>query len=291
MSETRVAVVGAGKMGALHARVFAAAARLVGVVDVDAGRAERVARAHDAPVLRGLDEAIERAELVVIATPTSLHFEQARRAVAAGRAVLVEKPLAAAAALASALAAAACAAPLLVGHSERFDPVVRALAARSRDEEILAVRTRRTAAAPNEDLCVNLAVHDIDLAALLARAPVELVTASGGADEAEIVLRAAGAQARASVARGVARRVRAIRLDTSRATYEGDLVARRLARQGAPVPLDDDEPLALQARAALAAMRGEPSPIAQGVDGLRAVEIAELAAAHLSERVGVSAAE
>ena len=43
---TRVAVVGAGKMGAHHARVFARCAQLTGVHDLDADRAEHVARTY-----------------------------------------------------------------------------------------------------------------------------------------------------------------------------------------------------------------------------------------------------
>ena len=56
----RVVVVGAGKMGAHHARVFAAEKTLAGVLDVDREAAERVARAFGADTLRTLDEAVER---------------------------------------------------------------------------------------------------------------------------------------------------------------------------------------------------------------------------------------
>ena len=304
----RVAVVGAGKMGAHHARVFSRAdgAELAGVLDVDRSAAERVARDHGGAVFSSLDEALARADLVVLATPTALHAAQATRAIEAGRSVLVEKPLAATAAEARALCEAARRARvrLFVGHSERFNAVVRALAADTANDRVLAIATRRTAAAPVENLCTNLAVHDIDLAALLARAKAELVSASGSADEAELVLRAGAATARARVARGVQRRVRAIRIETSRAIYEGDLVACTLSRDGAPLALEPllrarrpacggsaDEPLALQAAAALAATRGEPSAIAVGQDGLRAVAIAERAAAALVDHPGISAAE
>jgi len=284
-------------MGTLHARVFAAAAgaRLEGVLDVDREAAARVARAYGARALGTFAEAVERADLVVVATPTPLHFAHAELAIAAGRVVLVEKPLAASAAKANALcdAARAHGVPLLVGHSERFNPVVRALVRETRDAEVTRVLTRRTAARSleREDLCVNLAVHDIDIVALLARSPAALVGASGGADDAEIVLRAGSTHAWARVARGVAPRVRAIRVEASRASWEGDLAARSLLRDGAPVALDDLEPLALQASAALRACAGEPSAVAFGVDGARAVEVAERAAAQLADRARVSAAE
>ena len=288
MSATRVVVVGAGKMGAHHARVFAVTpgAELCGVLDVDRSLAERVARERGAPALRTFDEALERADLVVLATPTSLHFSQAMRAIDAGRSVLVEKPIAAGAAEAAALceAAEARGVALLVGHSERFNAVIRALARETASDRVLSIETRRTAAAPAEELCTNLAVHDIDLVALLARAPAELVASSGTADEAEILLRAGDSEARSHVARGVTRRIRSIRLRTDRATYEGDLVLGRLDRSDPNdlPPLDGREPLALQAEAAIRAILGDSTGIARGRDGLSAVAVAERASAILA---------
>ncbi len=290
----RVAVVGAGKMGAHHARVFACAegATLAGVLDVDAHAAESVAQRHGALVLRSLDEAIERADLVVVATPTHLHFAQARRVLAAGRAALVEKPLAPRADDARALCEVAreTGARLFVGHSERFNAVVRAIVRDSAESEIVHVTTRRTAGAPTEEVCVNLAVHDIDLVALLARASVDLVSASGDCDAAELTLRAGATSARASVARRALERVRTLVVRASRGTYAGDLLAGHLERDGAPMTLDSREPLALQAESAIRAMRGEPSPVATGEAGALAVAVAERAASTLAD-LRVSAAE
>jgi len=291
---TRVVVVGAGKMGAHHARVFSRArgATLAGVLDVDVRAAEKVARDHGAPALRTLDDAIERADLVVIATPTSLHFTQARRALVAGRAVLVEKPIAASAADARALCDVAreSRSPLFVGHSERFNAVVRALFEHTARESVTHIETRRMAFAPAEELCVNLAVHDIDLVALLSRAPASLVTATGGADAAELVLRAGDADARAGVERRSATRARTIVVRTTDATFRGDMLAGSLERDGASLDVLGGEPLALQAESVLAALRGEPTLVATADAGADAVAVAERAASSLSDQ-RVTAAE
>jgi predicted dehydrogenase len=294
MTSTRVVVIGAGKMGAHHARVFSRAkgATLAGVLDVDAHAAEKVARDCGATPLRTLDEAIERADLVVIATPTALHFAQARRALSAGRAVLVEKPLAASAADARALgdAARASGAALFVGHSERFNAVVRALVQYTKGETVTRIETRRMAFAPAEELCVNLAVHDIDLVALLSRAPVSLVSATGGAEAAELALRAGDASALAWVERRSSNRARTIVVRTTSAVFRGDMLAGSLERDGIPVAVDALEPLALQAESTLAAVRGEVVLVATAVEGAEAVEVAERAASSLSDQ-RVSAAE
>jgi predicted dehydrogenase len=288
---TRVVVVGAGKMGAHHARVFSRAtgATLAGVLDVDAHAAEKVARDHGAPVLRTFDEAIEHADLVVIATPTSLHFAQARRALAAGRAVLVEKPIASSSAEARALCDAG-GAKLFVGHSERFNAVVRALVAQTAGQDVTRIETRRMAFAPAEELCVNLAVHDIDLVALLARSIVSLASATGGADAAELGLRAGGATALACVERRAATRGRTIVVRTTTGTFRGDMLAGSLERDGVAVPVDGLEPLALQAESTLAALAGEPALVATAVEGANAVTVAERAASSLADQ-RVNAAE
>jgi predicted dehydrogenase len=291
---TRVVVVGAGKMGAHHARVFSRArgATLAGVLDVDSRAAEAVAQDHGAPVLRTLDEAIDLADLVIVATPTALHFAHARRALAAGRAVLVEKPLAASAADARALCdvARASGSTLLAGHSERFNAVVRALVEHTAHETVTHVETRRAAFAPAEELCVNLAVHDIDLVALLARAPVSLASATGGAEAAELALRAGDVTGLAWVERRAAIRARSIVVRTTRATFRGDMLAGLLERDGIALAVDALEPLALQAESTLAALAGEPALVATAVEGADAVSVAERAASSLADQ-RVNAAE
>jgi len=268
-SAPRVVVVGAGKMGAHHARVFGAR----GVFDVDAEAAERVARASGASALRSIDEAIERAELVVVASPTALHFDHARRALEARRHVLVEKPIASTSREARALCeiARANGVRLFVGHSERFNAAVRALREACARETIMSIATHRSAAAESGDVCLNLGVHDIDLVALLARAPAAFESANGDLDDVEIALVAGAARATVRVSRS-AQKVRSIRVQTTRDRFEANLLEPS-------VP----EPLALQAIAVQGAIEGLESAVATGEDGLRAVAVAEAASARITE--------
>ncbi len=284
MSALRVVVVGAGKMGAHHARVFAVTpgAKLEAVCDVDASRAARVAAAHGAGMARTIDEAIERADLVVIATPTTMHFAHACAALVKGRYVLVEKPLCTDAAEARTLGAIARAngTEIFIGHSERFNPVVRAIARDIAGDAVLRFATRRTSdAARGEDLCLNLAVHDIDLAALFCGPRVDLRSASGDGEGAEILLDANGALARLSVARS-SRRVRTIDVQTARFSYAGNLDTHQAWRDVTNLSVDRAEPLALQALATVKAIsRSDPngSPVARVADGERAVSMARKA--------------
>jgi myo-inositol 2-dehydrogenase / D-chiro-inositol 1-dehydrogenase len=90
----RVAVVGAGTMGGLHAELLGAmdgVDELV-IVDPDASRADEVARRAGGRVLT-FDDALAEADALVIATPPHLHFDQVSAALDAGLHVLCEKPL------------------------------------------------------------------------------------------------------------------------------------------------------------------------------------------------------
>jgi predicted dehydrogenase len=241
-------------------------------------------------VLHTEAEAIERADLVVLATPTPLHFAQCKRALSAGCHVLVEKPLAEDAAEARTLCDLARDrnVRLVVGHSERFNPVVRALARALKDETILRIATRRTAAtASREDVCLNLAVHDIDLVAFLSRESVEVDAAWGTPSESLVSLRAGAVSATVSVGRTNVS-VRTLEVKTHEASYVGDLLAPRLSRDGVIVELEHSEPLALQAEETLASLADVATTIASGDDGARAVALATRAA-QLRRRASVEA--
>ena len=82
-----IAVIGAGRIGRIHARNIAAhaEARLAGVADVDAAAAATLAGACGVGAV-SLDEAFG-ADAVLIASPTPTHAEYIERAAAAGRAI------------------------------------------------------------------------------------------------------------------------------------------------------------------------------------------------------------
>ena len=96
---TRIAVIGAGLMGADHARIVAEelpGAVLQVVCDRDAARARSVADAHGAADAAGDPEAvIARSDIdaVIVASPDFTHAPLSKACIAAGKRVLCEKPL------------------------------------------------------------------------------------------------------------------------------------------------------------------------------------------------------
>ena len=128
----RCGVVGVGRMGRHHARVYTElpGATLVGVVDADEERRSAVADRHGCPAFESVDQLLAAGvEAVSIAVPTAHHLTVATPLLESHVACLIEKPLAGTVAEARSIAdlAAKTGAVLQVGHIERYNPAVRAL--------------------------------------------------------------------------------------------------------------------------------------------------------------------
>jgi predicted dehydrogenase len=129
----RVTVVGCGQIADAHVREARRAGAIVAAVcDLSPHLAEQAAARLGVPAwFSDLEAMLERTRpgIVHVTTPPATHLGVARRALAAGAHVYVEKPLTVDAAEADALAAAAQAADRLVcvGHNLVFDPAVRRL--------------------------------------------------------------------------------------------------------------------------------------------------------------------
>src|SRR5256886_10478161 len=185
MKKIKVGVIGVGSLGQHHARVFAelAGARLVGVADVDRARAIAIAGRHGCRAVTDYRELLPDVEAVSVVTPTLLHHVIARACLAAGRHVLVEKPLAATVAEARDLVAAAAdrGVTLQVGHIERFNAAFRAT--RGAIKEPTLIECRRSAPftprVADVDVVLDLMVQDSDLVLGLISAPVREIQASG----------------------------------------------------------------------------------------------------------------
>ena len=174
-----VAVVGLGAIGAAHVEAVqkATSTRLAAVVDVDAARANEVAaRTGSAPFGSIADMlANSDVDLVIIATPDALHVDAVREVAAAGKHILLEKPIATTVADARAILAAVRAAPITfsVAHCLRFDPKYVELHQRIRGGELgdlATVYARRQNQVGVVDRLggrvsslLFLGVHDIDI--------------------------------------------------------------------------------------------------------------------------------
>jgi len=188
----RIAICGAGLIGARHVEQAVDQARLCAIVDPSDAAAE-LARSHGVPYFADLQACLEREKPdgVVIATPNHLHADQAILCLERDTPVLIEKPIADSLENAERIVEAQTrtGVPVLIGHHRRHNPIIkRAKAIIEAGElgDIVAVtgqfwlykpddyfnaewRTKRGAG----PLLIN-SIHDIDLMRHLCGEVVEL---------------------------------------------------------------------------------------------------------------------
>jgi predicted dehydrogenase len=175
----RCAVVGVGRMGAHHARIYSQMddVDFVGVVDQDKDRANDIVEEWGGKAFATVEELIGDGELprvdaVTIATPTIYHLEAAQPLLEQGIGCLIEKPLAPTAEVAQAIAAAAeeGSAVLQVGHVVRYDPVMRAVASIENLEPRFIEMVRispMTFRSTDVGVVLDMMIHDLDLLTML----------------------------------------------------------------------------------------------------------------------------
>lgn len=214
---THIAVCGAGAFGSNHIRIYRELAaggspvHLAAIVDPDEKRARAAVQAVPPaaksassssarqgstfrepppavfPSIEALLDAIARGQLRIdaasVCTPTSAHHGTAAQLLAAGIHVLVEKPITSTLAEADSLLALAAqhGRILQVGHLERFNPAVRALAPLLRGPMFFEAH-RLSVFSPRSldvDVVLDLMIHDLDIVLYLTQSPVAHVQAVG----------------------------------------------------------------------------------------------------------------
>ncbi len=185
MDKVRTAIIGAGKMGQLHARVYSElpASQLVAVVDSDKEKAHQLAKKYRCEAFENCASLIGKVDAVTIATPTIAHLEIAKLFIENGVAVMIEKPLAADSAQGMQIVELAkkynCIAA--VGHSERCNPVVQAMKRLAIEPKFIEAIRVSPYPFRSTDISVvlDVMIHDIDIVLSMAASKVKKVDAVG----------------------------------------------------------------------------------------------------------------
>lgn len=241
------AILGAGRIGQVHARAVAGTpgAKLVAIADPVAAAAQSVQAAYGCDI-RTIDaiEASADVDAVVICTPTDTHADLIERFCKAGKAVFCEKPVdLSLSRVAECLKVVdATKGKLMVGFNRRFDPDFMAVkaaidAGRVGEVEMVTITSRDPGAPPAEyitrsgGIFRDMTIHDFDMARWLLGEEVDSVFASasvltdkkigelGDFDSANVILRTASGK-------------QAIITNTRRATYGYDQRIEVLGSKG-----------------------------------------------------------
>jgi predicted dehydrogenase len=180
-----VGVIGTGRMGRLHARVYSQMpqVKLVGVYDVNPESAQEAAEKYDTRAIADLDELLSQVSAVTIATPTITHLEMARACLARKVPCLIEKPLAKDSHEARQIVELAREHNTLVqvGHIERFNPAVRAVDRLKMVPRFIEVTriSPLTFRSIDVGVVLDMMIHDIDIVLKLSASNVSRVDAIG----------------------------------------------------------------------------------------------------------------
>ncbi|MGB8226524.1 MAG: Gfo/Idh/MocA family oxidoreductase [Sedimentisphaerales bacterium] len=185
MNKIRTAVVGAGKMGQIHAKVLSKLPQssLVAIVDNQPEKAKKLAKEYKCAAFADAKELLGKVDAVTISAPTKSHLELAELFISNNIPILIEKPLAASAADGEKIVALAEKnnTVVAVGHSERCNPVVQAMKRLKIEPKFIeAVRISPYPFRSTDiGVVLDVMIHDIDIILALAQSPVKKVEAVG----------------------------------------------------------------------------------------------------------------
>jgi predicted dehydrogenase len=308
--DVRVGVIGAGALGYHHVRILrdVPGAKLIGFFEARADRATAVANELGVQAYDRLEDLLDAVDAATVVVPTPAHYEVGRAALARGKHLLIEKPIAATLAEADELLtiAAKMGAVVQTGHVERFNRAIRAALphvekARFIESDRLAPFNPRGA---DVAVVLDLMIHDIDLVRTLVGSHIRDVSAVGVqvltpfVDIANARLRFEdGAVANITASRVSRERMRKVRIFQESGYLSLDLAAGegeffRLRRdvdfaelaKGAqaieafvervPLTAPEGEPLRLEFESFLEAVRGTSPVTVSGEDGREALAVA-----------------
>ena len=295
-----VAVIGVGEHGRKHAQQFlgVVGARLAGVYDLRAERAQAVAAELGVRAFESLEETLGSVAAVSVVIPTTDHAAIARQAFDRGVDVLLEKPITRTLQEADDLITCAAAGGriLQVGHLERFNPGVVAAKAVTRTPLFFEIH-RLGVFSPRSldvDVVFDLMIHDLDLILWMVDAPVRDVRAVGLpvlSDKVDI------ANARVEFDNGTVANLTASRVSTERVRKfryfqpseyvsidftRRDVLVLSVDREGASPRIGfrkletaSQEPLAAELDAFIESVRTRRAPLVGGREGRDALALAE----------------
>lgn len=302
----KIAVVGVGGWGKNHVRALSDLDALSAVCDVDEGRAKTFAERYDVNSYTSIDEMLNNEKLdgAVISTPTSTHFEVAKKFMEKRINVLVEKPIAPTSAECEQMRALAKRNNVILttGYIERFNPAVndvKNFILQKKYGEVLMLEFHRENRMPDNvhdvGIIYDTSVHDIDTALYLFNENPHMVFARAGSvrreheDFAAIVLGFKNQKIAFIASNWVTpKKVRQFIAVCTDAIITGDFITQKIEiDQGGETITprrEFEEPLMLELKNFIETIEGNAKPLVSVEDAINTTRVAE--AALLSSKTG-----
>jgi len=185
VDKLRVGVAGVGYLGRFHARIYAGmpGVELVGVADVNEKAAKETAELHGCRAYTDARDLIDNVDAVSIVVPTVYHCQVAKPFLEHGVHMLMEKPIAPTYEESLELVKLAERAGVIfqVGHLERFNAGIMALAERAQNPRFIEIHRLGpfVERATDVDVVTDLMIHDIDIVLSLVNSDIRNIAATG----------------------------------------------------------------------------------------------------------------
>ena len=185
MGKLRLAVIGVGHLGSIHAKIYQENpnCELVGVCDSNLERLNQVCATLKTKGYTDYQELFGKTDAVSIAVPTALHHKIAARFLESGIHALVEKPFTLTLKEADQLIKLASRNKLIlqVGHIERFNSAFAATQKIIKTPKF--IECHRLSTFPNRSLDIgavlDIMIHDIDIVLGLVDSPLKRIESVG----------------------------------------------------------------------------------------------------------------
>lgn len=181
----KIGVLGAGHLGKIHLKLAKESDKLnlIGFFDPDIENAKAVEKEFGYRAFSSVEELIENSDIVDIVTPTLSHFDCAKKAIAAGKHIFLEKPIANSIEEAEEIIRMAKEKGIKgqVGHVERFNPAFQSV--KDTIRQPMFIETHRLAEfnprGTDVPVVLDLMIHDLDIILSVVKSEVKEVYANG----------------------------------------------------------------------------------------------------------------
>ncbi len=185
MPKIKVAVIGTGALGSIHAKIYAESknVELVGICDIDKKTVNSLSKELKVKAFTNYKDLIGNIDAATVAVPTKDHYLISKDLLSAGIHLLIEKPITQTLEQADELLKIAKSKKLIlaVGHIERFNAAVEAVHKLKGDIKFVECHRLGPLAKRIKDVGVvlDLMIHDIDIILWLIQSPIKSIEAVG----------------------------------------------------------------------------------------------------------------
>lgn len=295
MDKLKIAVIGVGRLGNIHSRIYRELANvdLIGVCDINRARVEEAAKTFDTTAFYNYKQLIGNIDAASICVPTNLHFDIANTLLRYNINVLIEKPITDNISDAQKLIRLAKKNNLLiqVGHVERFNSAFKAIKPVVKNPKF--IECHRLSLFPKRSLDVGVVldvmIHDIDIVLGLVESKIKRIESVGVkvlTDNEDI------ANARISFENGcivnltssrvsdeVMRKIRIFLKDTYISLdycQQEAFIYKKFDNdiKKTPIPIEKEEPLKKELESFVWCVLNKKRPLISGKEGLIALKLA-----------------